>query len=50
MAGVWQVVRNIDLPVTDFSRMQSVSLGGTNTPSVAFLGQNAVAWLPLAGG
>lgn len=49
-AGVWQVVRNLDLPVTDFSGLDSVKLGGNNgTPSVAFLGQNAVAWLPLAG-
>ncbi len=48
-AGVWQVVRNIELPVTDFGRVQAVSLGGTNTSSVAFLGLNSVAWLPLAG-
>jgi hypothetical protein len=48
-AGVWRVSRNVDLPVSDFSGLQSVALGGTNIPSVAFLGQNAVAWLPLAG-
>jgi hypothetical protein len=48
-AGVWQVVRNIDLPVSDFGALRSVQLGGTNVSSVAFLGQNAVAWLPLAG-
>jgi hypothetical protein len=48
-AGVWQVVRNIDLPVSDFDGLRSVRLGGTNVSSVAFLGQNAVAWLPLAG-
>jgi len=48
-AGVWQVVRNIDLPVSDFDRLQSVTLGGANVQSVAFLGQNSVAWLPLAG-
>ena len=47
--GVWQVVRNIDLPATDFSSVQSVALGGANVQSVAFLGQNTVAWLPLAG-
>jgi hypothetical protein len=44
--SVWRVVKNIDLPVSDFSRLQTVSLGGTD---VAFTGQNAVAWLPLAG-
>jgi hypothetical protein len=48
-AGVWQVVRNVELPVTDFGGLRSVSLGGTNTQSVVFLGQNTLAWLPLAG-
>jgi hypothetical protein len=44
--GVWQVVKNIDLPVTGFADLKSVRLGGA---CVAFTGQNAVAWLPLAG-
>jgi hypothetical protein len=48
-AGVWQVKRNVDLPVSDFNSLQSVSLGGTNLNSVAFLGQNTVAWMPLGG-
>jgi hypothetical protein len=48
-AGVWQIVRNVELPVSDFNGLQSVALGGDNVRSVAFLGQNAVAWLPLAG-
>jgi FG-GAP-like repeat len=48
-AGVWQVIRNIDLPVSDFDGLRCVQLGGTNVSSVAFLGQNAIAWLPLAG-
>jgi hypothetical protein len=47
--GVWQVTRNVELPVSDFNSLQSVALGGANVQSVAFLGQNAVAWLPLAG-
>jgi hypothetical protein len=47
--GVWQIVRNVDLPDSDFSSLQSVALGGTNIQSVAFLGQDAVAWMPLAG-
>jgi len=46
--GVWRVTRNVDLPVSDFSGLQSVALGGTNVQSVAFLGQNAIAWMPLA--
>lgn len=48
-AGVWQVVRNIALPVSEFSGLAAVSLGETKANSVAFLGLNAVAWLPLAG-
>ena len=44
--GVWQVVKNIDLPVTTFSAVGAVNLGGA---AVAFTGQNSVAWLPLGG-
>jgi hypothetical protein len=44
--GVWQVVKNLDLPVTTFSDIRSASLGGA---AVAFTGQNSVAWLPLGG-
>lgn len=47
--GVWQIIRNIELPISDFNRIQSVALGGTNIQSIAFLGQNAVAWMPLSG-
>jgi hypothetical protein len=47
--GVWRVSRNVELPVMDFDRLQSVAVGCTNGRSVAFLGQNAVAWLPLSG-
>jgi hypothetical protein len=45
-AGVWQVVKNLDLPVTSFSSIKSVDLGGAG---VTFIGQNSVAWLPLSG-
>lgn len=45
-AGVWQVVKNLDLPVTTFQSLKAVTLG---VPAVAFNGQNSVAWLPLAG-
>jgi hypothetical protein len=47
--GVWQVIRNIDLPISDFSSMQSVALGGGKVQSIAFLGQNNAAWLTLGG-
>jgi len=48
-AGVWQAVRTVTLPVSDFTALQAVSLGGTNANAVAFLGLNGVAWLALAG-
>ena len=48
-AGVWQVIRNVQLPVSDFSGLQSIALGGTTENSVGFVGPNAVAWMPLAG-
>jgi len=48
-AGVWQVVKNIELPVAEFSSLQSVALGGTSANSVALLGLNNVAWQPLTG-
>ncbi len=44
--GVWQVIKNIDLPVTGFAGLKSVKLAGA---ALAFSGQNAVAWLPLSG-
>ncbi len=48
-AGVWEVKRNVNLPVSDFNSLQSVALGGANAHSIAFLGQNSVAWMPLSG-
>jgi hypothetical protein len=48
-AGVWQVVRNIELPVSEFASLQPVVLGGKATNGVALLGLNTVAWLPLSG-
>ena len=48
-AGVWQVVHNLALPVADFGSLQSVKVGGGNVPSVAFTGQNTIAWQSLSG-
>ena len=45
-AGVWQVVKNVDLPVTTYNAINNIKLGGA---AVAFTGQNSVAWLPLSG-
>jgi hypothetical protein len=48
-AGVWQVIRNIELPVSDFTALQPVALGGKTANGVTFLGVNTVAWMPLGG-
>ena len=40
------MVKNLDLPVTSFAAVKPVTLGGL---AVTFIGQNSVAWLPLAG-
>jgi hypothetical protein len=48
-AGVWQIVRNLPLPFAEFSALQPVAMGTGAPDTVAFLGQNAVAWLPLRG-
>lgn len=48
-AGVWQVVRNISLPVSDFSSLQPLAIGSPRPNAVALLGLNSVAWQPLEG-
>jgi hypothetical protein len=48
-AGVWQVVRNLPLPVTDFSQLQAIGLGGSEANSLAFIGVNAVGTMSLRG-
>ena len=48
-AGVWQVVRNIPLPYTSFGSLQAIAQGSTNLNTVAFLGKDAVGWMPLQG-
>ena len=47
--GIWQVVRNLELPVSEFQNLQSVALGGKSANAVALLGLNSVAWQPLSG-
>jgi hypothetical protein len=46
-AGVWQVIRNVFLPVSDFSALQAVGLGQTNANCVGLLGLNNCGWLSL---
>ena len=48
-SGVWQTTRNLALPLTSFYGLQSISLGGGGLNTVAFLGRDAVAWMPLRG-
>ena len=48
-SGVWQVIKNVALPYTAFTSLQAVSLGGKQPNTVAFLGRDAVAWMPLQG-
>ncbi len=45
-AGVWQVVKNVDLPMTSFNSIQAAHIGAE---ALVFTGQSSVAWLPLAG-
>jgi hypothetical protein len=47
--GVWQVVRNVELPVSEFTGLNAIALGGANKNGVAFLGMNMVAWMSLGG-
>jgi hypothetical protein len=47
-SGVWQTVRNVPLPLSEFMGLQAISLKGSSN-TVGFLGLNAVAWLPLSG-
>jgi FG-GAP-like repeat len=47
--GVWQVVRNLDLPVSEFNGLKPVAFGGSTPNSVGFFGLNTVAWMPLHG-
>jgi hypothetical protein len=48
--GVFQVVRNLPLPVSDFTSLQPIGLGSANLNAIGFLGLNSSAWLPLDGG
>jgi hypothetical protein len=48
-AGVWQIVRNLPLPFSQFQALESIALGAPATNSIAFLGLNAVGWLTFNG-
>ena len=48
-SGVWQVVRNLPLPMTDFNYLQPVRMSSSADKSIGFLGVNSVAWMNLQG-
>jgi hypothetical protein len=48
-AGVWQIVRTLPLPVSDFTSLQSVGLGSTSNNSVALIGLNQVGTMATSG-
>ena len=47
--GVWQVIRNVPLPYSEFNELQPLALGGKTPNSIAFLGVGAIGWLSLQG-
>jgi len=47
--AVWQTVRNIELPVSDFTAISTIALAATNANTVTCFGLNTAAWLPLFG-
>jgi hypothetical protein len=47
--GAWQVIRNVLLPFSEFNELRPLALGSKDINSIAFIGANAVAWMPLRG-
>ncbi|MBI4660629.1 MAG: VCBS repeat-containing protein [Verrucomicrobia bacterium] len=48
-AGVWQVARNVLLPLSDFQSLQAVAVGEARPNSIAFLGLNLAGWISFRG-
>jgi hypothetical protein len=48
-AGVWQVVRNLPLPFSDFTALRAVGLGSSKANSLALIGVNSVGTLATSG-
>lgn len=48
-AGVWQVIRNISLPFSDFTSVMPIGLGSSRPNCVALIGPNAVGTQVLNG-
>jgi hypothetical protein len=47
--GVWQVVRNVPLPMSEFGSVTSVALGSVSRNSIALVGPNAVGTMSMSG-
>lgn len=47
--GAWAVVRNVDLPVWAFERVQPLALGSWHTNAVGLVGPAGAGWLKLDG-
>ncbi len=47
--GVWQTVRNTQLPVMDFTSLVPLALGAGEPNTIGFVGNNAVAWKRFTG-
>jgi len=47
--GVWQVMRNLPLPYTEFTELRPVAIGAKTPNSIAFLGNSAIGWSGLDG-
>jgi hypothetical protein len=48
-ASVWQVVRNLPLPESDFTSLRAVGLGSSEPNSIALLGANEVGTMAMSG-
>jgi hypothetical protein len=48
-AGVWQAVRNLPLPASDFTSLCAVALGSSAANSIALLGANEVGTMAMSG-
>jgi hypothetical protein len=48
-AGVYQVVRNLSLPFSDFTSARAITLGGDKENCIALIGADAVGTLALSG-
>lgn len=48
-AGVWQIVRNLPLPATDFNAMRAVSFHEGEADTISLIGVNTVGWMSLRG-